>query len=81
MNWASMESIIGLLIYIARKYRDMNPYLNRLPLTLDSWIICQDKEGWQLQGGELKISKLYGRWEGMEELNKPNLVIRVPSLR
>ena len=59
----------------------MNPYLNRLPLTLDSWIICQDKEGWQLQGGELKISKLYGKWEGTEEVNKLNLMIEVPRLR
>ena len=26
------------------------------------------------------MAKLYGKWEGMEEVNKPNLVIGVPSL-
>ena len=31
-------------------------------------------------GEELKIAKLYGKWEGMEEVNKPNLVIGVPRL-
>ena len=25
INWARMESIIGFLIYVARKYRNMNP--------------------------------------------------------
>ena len=32
-------------------------------------------------GGELKMAKLYGKWEAMEEVNKPNLVIGVPRLR
>ena len=49
MHWDRMESIIGFLIYIARKCRDVNPYLNRLPLTLNSWILCRDKEGWKIQ--------------------------------
>ena len=29
----------------------------------------------------MNMAKLYGKWEGMEELNKPNLVIGVPRLR
>ena len=44
MHWDRMESIKGLLIYIARKYRDMNPYLKELHLTLDSWILNRDKD-------------------------------------
>ena len=38
MHWDRMESIIGFLIYVASKYRDMNPYLKVIHLTLDSWI-------------------------------------------
>ena len=59
----------------------MNPYFKGLHLTLDSWIPNRDKYEWQLKGEELKMDKLYGKWEGMEEVNKPNLVIGVPSLR
>ena len=36
MHWARMESIRGFLIYVASKYRDMDPYLKGLHLTLDS---------------------------------------------
>ena len=29
----------------------------------------------------MKIAKLYGKWEGMEEVNKPKLVIEILRLR
>ena len=38
VHWARMESIRGFLIYVAIKYRYMNPYLKGLRLTLDVWI-------------------------------------------
>ena len=38
VHWARMESIIGFLIYVTRKYRDMNSYLKGLHLMLDSWM-------------------------------------------
>ena len=38
VHWARMESIRGFLIYVAIKYRYMNPYLKALRLTLDVWI-------------------------------------------
>ena len=47
MHWDRMESIIGFLIYISSKYRDMNPYFKGLHLKLDSWIPYRDKCGWQ----------------------------------
>ena len=43
MHLARMESIIGLLIYVTRKYRDMNTYLKGLHLTLDIWIPYRHK--------------------------------------
>ena len=45
MYWASTESIIGFLIYVAMKYRYMNPYFKGIGLTLDSWIRYIRKEG------------------------------------
>ena len=57
MHWDRMESIIGLLKYIARKYRDMNPYLKGLHLTLDIWILYRDKYGWQLRGGRVEYDQ------------------------
>ena len=46
VRWARMESIIGFLIYLSRKYRDIDPYLKGIHLMLDSWILYREKEGW-----------------------------------
>ena len=43
MHWARMESIIGFLIYLSRKYRDIDPYLKGLHSMLDSWIMYREK--------------------------------------
>ena len=59
----------------------MNPYLKGIHLILDSWIPYIDKQGWQLQGEEVKMAKLYVKWGGVEEVNKPNMVIGVPRFR
>ena len=32
-------------------------------------------------GGELNMTKIYGKWEGIEEIIKPNIVIRSTRLR
>ena len=48
---------------------------------MDIWILYREKYGWKLQGEELKMDKLDGKWEGIEEVNKPNMVIVVPCLR
>ena len=50
MYWARMKSIIGFLIYLARTYRNINPYLKGLHLMLDILDTVQRKNGWQLQG-------------------------------
>ena len=38
IHWARMESIIGFLTDVARKYRDMHTYLKGRHLMQDSWI-------------------------------------------
>ena len=47
-----MESIIGFLIYVSMKYRDANPYLKGIHLTLDSWIPYREEKVCKLQGEE-----------------------------
>ena len=49
-------------MYVARTYRDMNPYLKRMNLTLDSWRPYRDKDGWRLRGEELNMAELDGKW-------------------
>ena len=72
-----MESIRGFLLYATSTYRYMTPYLKGLSLTLYIWRPYIDEEGWGLRGGSFKLSELDIKWEGTEELNKPELVIGV----
>ena len=43
MHWARMVSMIGFLIYVARKYRDINTFLKGFHLMLHSYIPCREK--------------------------------------
>ena len=45
MDQANMESIRIFLLYVARTYQDMKPYLQGLHLTLDSCIHFRYREG------------------------------------
>ena len=49
ISQARMESIKGFLVYVSRTYRNMNPYLKRLNLILDSWIPYMDEDGLRLR--------------------------------
>ena len=46
----SMESIREFLVYVSRKYRETNPYLKGVSLTLDSYIPYMFEEVWRLIG-------------------------------
>ena len=50
MHRESTESLRGLLVYVARTYRDMNNCFKGLNFTLDSWRLYRDQELWRLQG-------------------------------
>lgn len=43
-----LESARGFLVYVARTYTTMLPYLKGLHLTIDSWRPNRDEEGWRL---------------------------------
>ena len=45
MNRSRMDSVIVLLVYVARAYRYMQPYVKGLNLTLDSCGNYRDEEG------------------------------------
>jgi hypothetical protein len=43
-----LESARGFLVYVARTYTTMLPYLKGVHLTIDSWRAHQDEEGWRI---------------------------------
>ena len=49
LDISKMELIRGFLVYMARTYWDINPYLKVLHLTLDSWKPFRDNEEWIIQ--------------------------------
>ena len=56
---------------------DMNLYFMELRMMLDSAWRYRDKDGCRLRREELKMDELDENWEGMQEVNKPKLVIVV----
>ena len=70
MPIARMDSIRGFLVYVSRTYRYMTPYLEGVNLTLYSWRPYRDEEGWRMIGEDLNMSKVEGKWEGIEEADK-----------
>ena len=51
------------MVYVARTYQYMNPYLKGFHLTLDSWRPFQDNEGCLIQGEQLKLLDMDGKQE------------------
>ena len=66
LDWAKMKYIRGFIVYVARTYQDMNPYLKGLHFNLDSKSPFRDKEGWQMQVYQLKIEDMDVKWEKLE---------------
>ena len=71
---------IDIFVYVDQTYRDMNSYLKGLHLTLDSWRPHREKEGWKIQGEQLKMSEMGGKWNNVEKVDRPSLVKGVPML-
>ena len=80
MPIAIMDSVRGVLVYVSKTYRDMTPYLKGGNLTLDSLRPYMDDEGCRLRGEKLRMTKVEGKWEVIEEAYKPILVMGVPRL-
>ena len=55
LHLKNSESQRGYLIYVARTYPAMRPYLKGLHQTLDSWRANRGKDGWKLSCREFKL--------------------------
>ena len=57
-----LEQIRGFLIYVARTYRWMTPYLKGLHLTIDGWRPGRDADGYKAKDRRFQV----WRWEQEE---------------
>jgi len=48
MDYKTLESYRGFLIYVAQTYTTLVPYLKGIHLTLDSWRPNRDDDGWKI---------------------------------
>ena len=71
LDRSKMESMRGLLLYTVRTYQYMNPYLKGLHLTLNSWRSFIEREGWRVQVEKINLAEMDGKWENVEEGEKP----------
>ena len=81
MTRARVESIRGFLVCVSSTYKFMTPYPKGVYLTMDRWIPYRYKERFRLLGEALKMAGFEGKWERIEEVDKPTLVMVVPRLK
>jgi hypothetical protein len=82
-----LERIWGFLVYTAGDYKPLNPFLLGLHLTIDSWRLGRDEEGWRLREVEVDAnmeSDEYSNeeyWKESGAANPLGVVKAVPSMR
>jgi hypothetical protein len=74
LDFKSLESKRGFLIYVTRTYPSMVPYLKGMHLTLDSWRPYRDADGWKLPSCDQKACR-------PEREGPPNRVVGARWLR
>ena len=57
IEFKTLESYRGFLIYISRTYPSITPYLKGIHLTLDSWRPWRDDEAWKLPIAEIRAAQ------------------------
>jgi hypothetical protein len=57
IDFKTLESYRGFLIYISRTYPSITPYLKGIHLTLDSWRLWRDDEAWKLPLSEIRVAQ------------------------
>jgi hypothetical protein len=82
-----LERTRGFLVYVARTYKSVAPFLLGFYLTIDSWRPGRDEEGWRLRQAEVEASlesddeSEIEEGQGGEDGAPPSLVLAVPRLR
>ncbi|KAL7530331.1 hypothetical protein ACHAXR_005038 [Thalassiosira sp. AJA248-18] len=64
-----LEQIRGFLIYVARTYKWVNPYLKGIHQTLDSWRPGRKKDGWSAPRKQGRVQ--VWQWEQEEWIDLP----------
>jgi len=85
LNHKSLEKDRGFLVHVQHTYPTITPYIKGLHLTIDSWRVGRDSEGWKLPSSALTeiwddsvTNPLPGRGE---DALAPETVIAVPRLQ
>ncbi len=90
MDYKTLESYRGFLIYVTRTYPAMVPYLKGIHATLNMWRGFRDRDGWKLQEEAVsdQLEDFDSEKMGMSavdvdptEANAPKEVMGVPRLR
>jgi hypothetical protein len=86
-NHNMLERTRGFLVYVARTYKTMAPFLLGFHLTFDSWRPGRNEEGWQLRQAEVEASLESDEKSDTEEVHggeeraPSRLVLALPILR
>ena len=56
IEFKTLESHRGFLIYLVRTYPAINPYLKGIHLSLDSWRPWRKEDGWKLTLAEIRVA-------------------------
>jgi hypothetical protein len=82
LNFKKLRSYRGFLVYVARTYASLVPYLKGIHLTLESWRPNRDADGWGGKRDSDEDEFMYDdRWEYTEEIrDAPETVKIVPRL-
>jgi hypothetical protein len=81
-----LERIQGFLVYVARTYKPLTPFLMGLHMTIDDWNPGRDEEGWRLREAEMEAIRESDEEGGSEEppplgpLQPPGLIKAVTRL-
>jgi hypothetical protein len=55
----ALEIIRGFLVYVARTYRSLTPFLMGLHMSIDDWRSGREEDGWRLREAEVNASRDY----------------------
>jgi hypothetical protein len=57
LDYNLLEIIRVLLVYVARTYRSLTPFLMGTHMSIDGWRTGRDEEGWRLREAEVNASR------------------------
>jgi len=77
IEFKTLESYQGYLIYLCRTYSSINPHLKGIHLTLDSWRPWRREDGWKMTISEMHMAIL--EKEGYDTLSPLTNIDHAPK--